>query len=42
MFSSHFRVKLARTAVLGALSAIPLASHASGFALIEQNASGLK
>ena len=41
MFPSHFRVRLATTAVLTALSAIPLTGQASGFALIEQNASGM-
>ena len=41
MFPSHFRTKLFSIAVASALSAIPLTSQASGFALIEQNASGL-
>ena len=41
MFPSHCRIKLVSVAVASALSAIPLTSQASGFALIEQNASGL-
>ncbi len=41
MFPSHCRIKLVSIAVASALSAIPLTSQASGFALIEQSASGL-
>ncbi|MCX7151224.1 MAG: outer membrane protein transport protein [Proteobacteria bacterium] len=41
MFPSHLRIKLVSIAVASALSAVPLASQASGFALIEQSASGL-
>ncbi len=41
MLAFNFHRTLAATAVLAALSAFPIAAQASGFALIEQSASGM-
>jgi long-chain fatty acid transport protein len=41
MIPTTFRIKLSSLAVLSALAALPASVHAAGFALIEQNASGM-